>query len=177
MPDCPLWLAFLDQVTKGDAGLIRFLKQWFGYSLTGDIREHALVFAHGPGGNGKGVCINTISTIMGEYACAAAMDTFVASDGDKHPTDLAMLRGARMVMVNETEEGRAWAEARIKQLTGDDKIRARFMRQDFFEHMPQFKLAFSGNHKPVLKNVDDAAKRRINMFRLLFKPAVVDLQL
>jgi putative DNA primase/helicase len=82
-----------------------------------------------------------------------------------------------MVMVSETEEGRAWAEARIKQLTGGDKIRARFMRQDFFEYMPQFKLAFSGNHKPVLKNVDDAAKRRINMLPFLFKPAVVDLQL
>lgn len=177
MPDCPQWLAFLDQVTKSDAALIRFLKQWCGYCLTGDIREHALLFAHGGGGNGKGVFINTISTIMGEYACAAAMDTFVASEGDKHPTDLAMLRGARMVMVSETEEGRAWAEARIKQLTGGDMIRARFMRQDFFEYMPQFKLNFIGNHKPVLKNVDDAAKRRINMVPFLFKPPVVDFQL
>ena len=68
MPDCPLWLAFLDQVTKGDAGLIRFLKQWCGYCLTGDIREHALVFAHGPGGNGKGVFLNVVRSIMGDYA-------------------------------------------------------------------------------------------------------------
>jgi putative DNA primase/helicase len=101
----------------------------------------------------------------------------VASDGNNHPTDLAMLRGARMVMVSETEEGRAWAESRIKLLTGGDKIRARFMRQDFFEYMPQFKLNFIGNHKPVLKNVDDAAKRRINMVPFLFKPPNVDFKL
>ncbi|WP_254073239.1 phage/plasmid primase, P4 family, partial [Acidisphaera sp. S103] len=177
MPECPKWLAFLEQVTKGDTGLIRFLKQWCGYCLTGDVSQHALLFAHGPGGNGKGVFINTVSWIMGDYAIAAAMDTFVASDGNNHPTDLAMLRGARMVMVSETEEGRAWAESRIKLLTGGDKIRARFMRQDFFEYMPQFKLNFIGNHKPVLKNVDDAAKRRINMVPFLFKPTVVDFKL
>ena len=77
MPDCPLWLAFLEQVTKGDAGLIRFLKQWCGYCLTGDIREHALVFAHGPGGNGKGASSNVVRSIMGDYARnAAVMDTF-----------------------------------------------------------------------------------------------------
>jgi putative DNA primase/helicase len=132
---------------------------------------------HGPGGNGKGVFISTISWVMGEYAIAAAMDTFTASNGDKHPTDLAMLRGARMVMVSETEEGRAWAESRMKSLTGGDKIQARFMRQDFFEYMPQFKLTIIGNHKPILKNVDDAAKRRINMVPFLFKPPVVDFKL
>jgi P4 family phage/plasmid primase-like protien len=177
MPDCPLWLAFLNEVTKGDQTLIRFLKQWTGYCLTGDVSQHALLFAYGPGGNGKGVFVNTISWIMGDYAVAAAMDTFVASDGDRHPTDLAMLRGARMVTASETEEGRPWAEARIKQLTGGDMIRARFMRQDFFEYLPQFKLNFIGNHKPVLKNVDDAAKRRINMAPFLFKPTKVDTKL
>ena len=73
---------------------------------------------------------------MGDYARNAAMDTFTASHSDKHPTDLAMLRGARMVTASETEEGRAWAEARIKALTGGDPITARFMRQDFFEFQP-----------------------------------------
>ena len=156
MPDCPQWLAFLDQVTKGDAGLIRFLKQWCGYCLTGDIREHALVFAHGPGGNGKSVFINVVRSIMGDYAQTAAMDTFTATQSDKHPTDLAMLRGARMVTASETEEGRAWAEARIKALTGGDPITARFMRQDFFTFQPQFKLTIIGNHQPALHNVDEA---------------------
>ena len=177
MPDCPQWLAFLEQVTAGDTGLIRFLKQWCGYCLTGDIGEHALLFAHGPGGNGKGVFINTVAWIMGDYARTAAMDTFVASTNDKHPTELAMLRGARLVTASETEEGRAWAEARIKALTGGDPITARFMRQDFFTFMPQFKLTIIGNHKPVLRNVDEANRRRINMASFVYKPPVKDVKL
>jgi putative DNA primase/helicase len=101
----------------------------------------------------------------------------VASQSDKHPTDLAMLRGARLVTASETEEGRAWAETRIKALTGGDTISARFMRQDFFAYTPQFKLTIIGNHKPVLRNVDDAARRRMNMVPFLYKPPQKDMEL
>jgi putative DNA primase/helicase len=107
---------------------------------------------------------------MGDYATTAAMDSFTASATDRHPTDLAMLQGARMVSASETEEGRAWAESRIKQMTGGDSIRARFMRQDFFEYRPQFKLMIVGNHKPVLRNLDDAARRRFNIIPFVHRP-------
>jgi putative DNA primase/helicase len=174
---CPLWLRFLDESTGGDVELIRFLQQWCGYSLTGDTCEHALIFIYGGGGNGKSVFLNTVSYIMLHYATMAAMDTFTASRGDKHPTDLAMLRGARLVTASETEEGKAWAEARIKSLTGGDTISARFMRQDFFEFRPAFKLCIIGNHKPVLQNVDDAARRRFNIIPFTRKPAKPDREL
>src|SRR6266850_943776 len=105
------------------------------------------------------------------------METFTASLNDRHPTDLAMLRGARLVTASETEEGRAWAEARIKQLTGGDRIAARFMRQDFFQYSPEFKLLVIGNHKPTLHNVDDAARRRFNIVPFIFKPAKPDHKL
>jgi putative DNA primase/helicase len=105
------------------------------------------------------------------------MTTFTASKYDQHTTDLAMLRGARIVTASETEEGRAWAEARIKALTGGDRITARFMRQDNFQYDPQFKLTIIGNYKPILRNVDDATRRRINMIPFLLKPAVVDKDL
>ena len=117
---CPRWIQFLNEATGKDAGLIKFLQQWCGYGLTGLTREHALVFVYGPGGNGKSVFLNVVQTIMKDYAVTAAMDTFTASKSDKHPTDLAMLCGARLVTASETEEGRAWAEARIKQMTGGD---------------------------------------------------------
>jgi putative DNA primase/helicase len=107
----------------------------------------------------------------------AAMDTFTASRGDKHPTDLAMLRGARLVTASETEEGKAWAEARIKSLTGGDDFSARFMRQDFFEFKPAFKLCIIGNHKPVLQNVDDAARRRFNNIPFTRMPENPDREL
>jgi P4 family phage/plasmid primase-like protien len=167
---CPTWLAFLAQATGGDEALVGFLRRWFGYCLTGITREHALLFLFGPGGNGKGVLLNTVAGILGTYATTAAMDAFTVSHGDKHSTDLAMLHGARLVMTTETEEGRAWAEARIKALTGGDPITARFMRRDNFTFTPAFKLTISGNHKPALRNVDDAARRRFNLVPFLHKP-------
>lgn len=161
--DCPLWHRFLDTVTAGDAELQRYLQRMAGYALTGSTREHALFFVHGRGGNGKSVFLNTISHVLGEYSQTAPMDTFVAAHGERHPTELAQLRGARMVTAVETEEGRRWAESRIKALTGGDPISARFMRQDFFTFTPQFKLVVAGNHKPQLRNVDDAMRRRIHL--------------
>jgi putative DNA primase/helicase len=175
--DCPLWIKFLNDATGGDAKLIRFLQQWAGYCLSGDTREQALLFVYGPGGNGKTVWLNTMAGILASYAKNAAMETFTASQNDRHPTELAMLKGARMVCASETEDGRAWAEVRIKQLTGGDTITARFMRQDFFEYQPQFKLTVIGNHKPVLRNVDDAARRRFNVVPFTRKPASPDNQL
>lgn len=174
---CPLWLAFLDEATGFDQELIRFLQQWAGYCLTGLTREHALVFVYGPGGNGKSVFLNVLTSILAAYATTAAMDTFTASKGDKHPTDMAMLRGARLVTASETEEDRAWAEARIKQLTGGDPVTARFMRQDFFTFTPSFKLTIVGNHQPMLRNVDDAARRRFNIVPFIRKPSKPDRQL
>jgi putative DNA primase/helicase len=175
--ECPRWLAFLNESTGDDGELIGFLQRWLGYCLTGDIREHALVFFSGPGGNGKTTLLNTVSAIVGDYATTAAMETFVASQFDHHPTDMAMLCGARLVTAAETEEGRAWAETKIKQLTGGDPISARFMRQNFFTYKPTFKLMIIGNHEPALRNVDDAARRRINIVPFTRKPAIIDKQL
>jgi putative DNA primase/helicase len=172
--DCPQWLEFLNQATGGDAELVRFLQLWCGYTLTGDTREHALIFVYGPGGNGKSVFLNIVSAILGDYAKVAAMETFTDSASDKHPTDLAMLRGSRLVTASETEDGRAWAETKIKQMTGGDRITARFMRQDFFTYSPQFKLTIVGNHKPALRNVDEAIRRRFNIVPFLHKPAKPD---
>ena len=175
--DCPIWRQFLREATAEDDGLICYLQRFCGYLLTGDTREHALLFVFGPGGNGKTVFLNTVAAVLGDYARVAAMETFTSSPTDKHPTDLAMLRGARLVSATETEEGRAWAESRIKQLTGGDPISARFMRQDFFTYIPAFKLVFIGNHKPALRNVDDAARRRFNIVPFLNKPPTPDQHL
>jgi putative DNA primase/helicase len=175
--DCPLWLKFLNQTFDGDAPMIRFAQQWAGYNLTGDIREHALLFGTGNGGNGKGVWLNVHANILKDYAKTATMETFISSSMDRHTTDVAMLRGARMVTATETDEGRQWAEARIKQLTGGDFVTARLMRQDNITFKPNFKLTIVGNHKPVLRNVDDAARRRFNIIPFNRKPATPDREL
>jgi putative DNA primase/helicase len=161
--DCPRFVEFLHRVMDGDETRVAYLQRVLGYGLTGSTREHALFFLHGKGSNGKSVLLSTIAGILGSYHETAPISTFLASSTDQHPTDLAGLRGARLVTVSETEEGRSWAEARVKLLTGGDRISARFMRQDFFEYQPAFKLMFAGNHKPSLRSVDEAIRRRFHL--------------
>ncbi len=177
--DCPVWREFLATVTGGDKELQDYLQRMAGYCLTGVTTEHALFFLYGTGANGKSVFANTLTSILGDYATVAAMDMFMATQGDRHPTDMASLRGARIVTSIETEQGSRWAESKLKALTGGDKITARFMRQDFFEFMPQFKLLVVGNHKPSIRNVDEAMRRRLHMipFTITIPPAKRDKKL
>lgn len=161
--DCPRWMQFLGEITNGDEELQAYLKRVAGYCLTGSTREHVLFFLHGTGANGKSVFVNTLVGIWGDYAVIAPMETFVENHGDRHPTELAKLCGARLVVAQETEQDRRWAESKIKALTGGDRITARFMRQDFFEFVPQFKLMIAGNHKPSLRGVDEAIRRRMHL--------------
>jgi putative DNA primase/helicase len=161
--DCPRFIAFLNRITDGDCELVAYIQRMLGYGLTGLTREHALFFGYGTGANGKSVLLSTVAGILGEYHKTAPIETFTATNGDRHPTDLASLRGARLVTATETEEGRRWAESRIKQLTGGDTVAARFMRQDFFEYRPAFKLIIAGNHKPSLRSVDEAIRRRFHL--------------
>jgi putative DNA primase/helicase len=157
----PLWSKFLDRVTAHDAELQGFLQRYVGYCCTGFTHEHVFVFAYGVGANGKSTFINTVRNIFGDYATVADMATFIASNVEHHPTDLAKLMSARLVVAQETKRGRRWDETKIKALTGGDKITARFMRQDFFDYVPTFKLFICGNHKPRLANVDEAMRRRL----------------
>ncbi len=171
---CPTWRAFLNQIASGDVELVRYLQRFIGYTLTGVIREHAFAFLWGPGGNGKSVLLGTVARMLGDYAATAMPDVFTVGRNDQHPTHLAALRGARMVLVTETEEGRPWAEARIKSLTGGDRISARVMRGDPFEFDPAFKLWIAGNHRPVLRNPDPAMRRRLHLIPMTFVPPKPD---
>lgn len=160
---CEAWHRFLHTATAGDTELIAFLQRMAGYCLTGSTRDHALFFVYGTGGNGKGTFLNTLQWIIGDYAKSAPADMFTERKHEAHSTELARLMGARLVAAQETEEGKRWAEAKIKALTGGDPVTARFMRQDDFEFIPQFKLVMTGNHKPGLRNVDEAIKRRLHL--------------
>jgi len=159
----PTWTSFLDRITGDDAELVAFLRRMAGYCLTGLTNEHALFFIYGLGANGKSTFVNAVTAVVGHYHRTAPIETFTASSVERHPTDLAGLRGARLVTSVETEEGRRWAESKIKALTGGDRIAARFMRQDFFEFTPTFKLMIAGNHKPGLRSVDEAIRRRFHL--------------
>ena len=161
--NCPRWMRFLNEITRQDKELQAYLQRVAGYALTGSIREHAMFFGYGTGRNGKGTFLNTLCAVMGDYALTANVETFTTSATSRHLTELARLQGARLVVAQETEEGRNLAEARIKSITGGDPVTANYMRQDHFTYTPQFKLFIAGNHKPTLKSVDVAIRRRLNM--------------
>jgi putative DNA primase/helicase len=157
------WKKFLYRCADGDAAFVNYLQRLCGYMLTGCIDEHGMFFLHGFGANGKSTFVRTITGILDSYAVSTPIETFTLTHQDRHPTELARLFGARLVTSTETEEGRAWAESRLKQLTGGDTISARFMRQDFFDFRPQFKIMIMGNHKPSVRSVDEAIKRRLKL--------------
>jgi putative DNA primase/helicase len=159
----PLWTEFLGTVTDHNKELQEYLQRLSGYCMTGVTIEHVLFFLYGTGANGKGVFLNTLHGIWGDYAAVASMETFIETKFPQHPTDLAMLAGVRLVIAQETEKGRAWAEAKVNSMTGGDPITARFMRQDFFTYTPKFKLVIAGNHKPSLRSVNEAVRRRLQL--------------
>ena len=175
--ECPRWLRFLDESTGSDAQLVGFLQRWFGYCLTGSVQEHALVFVYGRGGTGKSIFLGVLSGVLGNYATTAGMDVLTASRFDRHPTEIATLAGSRLVTASETDEGRSWSEARVKTLTGGDRLSARFMRQDPFEFDPTFKLMLSGNTLPNLTDCGSAMRRRFRVVPFDRVPASPDLEL
>lgn len=168
--DCPRWRYFLDQVLNDDAELVAYIQRWAGYLLTGLTREHAFLLLLGPGGNGKSLLVSALAHALGDYSAVLPMEALMQAAHDRHPTDLAMLRGARLALATETEARRALAEAKLKQLTGGDKIAARFMRADFFQYTPAFKIVMVGNHRPTVRNPDEAMRRRLHMLPMTFRP-------
>jgi putative DNA primase/helicase len=175
--DCPRWLKFLDEACGGDQELVVYLQRLCGYVLTGDTSEHALVFIHGPGNNGKSVFISTLQGLLGDYATVASMDLFASGRSERHPTEVARLEGARLVTACETDATHVWAEARVKQLTGGDLVTARFMHRDFTTFTPQFKVVIVGNHRPNLRSVDKAIRRRFQLVPFLQQPQCPDRRL
>lgn len=175
--DCPTWRRFLDDSMAGNEELVAFLQVLAGYCLTGDTREETFAYAHGSGGNGKSTWLGAMLGILGDYGQTAAITTFVEQRHQGHTTELAALRGARLVVAEEVGGASVWDEARIKSLTGGGRIRARFMHRDDFEFAPAFKLLLAGNSVPDLRAVDEAMRRRIILLPFDRRPRVVDDQL
>ena len=159
-----MWRSFLIEATANDPETIAFLQRLCGYFLTGDVTEEMLAFLYGSGGNGKGVFVTTVTTILGAYAVSAPMDAF--STDSRMPVEYyrARMAGARLVTASETEAGRTWAESQIKELTGNEApVSARQPYGRPFEYWPQYKLMFVGNHAPRLKGRSKAMERRLRI--------------
>lgn len=161
---CPLWQKFLRRILADNEELIRYLQRLFGYNLTGVTEEHILPFLWGNGANGKTTLCETKLKLLGsDYAMKATPDLLMVRRGESHPTDRADLFGKRFVACVETEEGRRMAESLVKELTGGDRVRARRMREDFWEFTPTHHVWLAGNHKPTIIGTDLGIWRRIKL--------------
>lgn len=158
----PEWERFLDEVIP-DQDVRYWMQCYLGYAMTGLVSEQLFAFWVGTGGNGKNVCADAICAAMGEYAMVGAPDLLLEKHGESHPTELADLEGKRLVVCSEIEPGRSWAEARIKQITGDATIKARRMREDFREFPSTAKLVVLANTKPKVRSSDNGLWRRMRL--------------
>ncbi|MFB8509228.1 phage/plasmid primase, P4 family [Enterococcus durans] len=162
--DAPQWEEFLNQIFDNDKELIRYVQKAVGYSLTGSTREQCMFVLFGAGSNGKSVFLDTISHIMGSYATNMQADTImIKGPSGGANTDIARLKGARLVTSSEPNEGVRMDEGLVKQLTGGDKVTARFLYGEEFEFTPEFKLWLATNHKPIIRGTDDGIWRRMNL--------------
>ncbi len=161
--EAPRWERFLQEIFPGNPELVAFMQRALGYSLSGDVREDKLFICWGRGRNGKSTLLGTIQRILGDYAKQVAPDALLkrSEKGDAHPTAIADLCGARFALVQETEEGKHLATAIVKAMTGRDKLKARFMRRDYFEFEPTHKIWLSTNHKPLVNDTTVAMWSRI----------------
>jgi len=163
--ECPTWLSFLARIFDGNENLIAFMQRALGYALTGDVSEQVLFICYGVGANGKSTLLNTVRAVLGEdYARHTPTETLLIRErGGGIPNDIARLKGARFVTAIEADAGRRLAESLIKQITGGDPVAARFMRAEWFEYVPEWKLFLAVNHKPMIRGTDNAIWRRIRL--------------
>ena len=167
----PLWEQTVAALFEDDAELVAWVQRAVGYSATGTPNpEKCFFLPYGAGNNGKTVFTETIKRVLGGLAQVAASDTFISSKGSSIQNDLASLRGARFVLVPETEDGDKLARQVIKRVTGGNTIRARFMYRDWFSYTPQFTIWIETNHLPAVPISDRAAWDRIKVvpFRRTF---------
>ncbi len=156
----PLWREFLGEVLP-ETEIRNFMQRLIGYSITGVIRDHVLPINYGSGRNGKGVFTNSLLHALGTYSDAVPTELLMEKRGETHPSERATLWGLRLACASETEEGRAFNVALVKQLTGGDLIKTRYMRQDWFSFWPTHKLMLSTNNRPVIRETKNAIWERV----------------
>lgn len=160
---CPRWEAFLFEIFEEDLELISFVQRALGYSITGDVSEQVFFICYGTGANGKSTLTTLMTMLLGDYTTIAAPGLLVAKKHDSHPTELADLFRVRFVSTSEVKTDARWDEERIKMLTGGDTVKARKMREDFWEFTPSHKIWISVNHRPATADNSYGFWRRVKM--------------
>lgn len=158
----PMWDKFLKEIFNNDSELIEYIQRAIGYSLSGSTEEQMMFILYGHGRNGKSVFLDLVTELFGSYATNIQPQSIMVKQQTSNANpDIAKLDGARFVTTTEPNEGVRMDEGLVKQLTGGDKVSARFLYEDEFEFIPQFKLWMATNHKPIIRGTDDGIWRRM----------------
>lgn len=174
----PRWDRFLKTVLP-DPAVRRFVQKFIGYALTGQVTERMFVVFFGGGRNGKSVFLRVIQTMLGPYAASAAPGLLMSKETEGHPTEIADLFGIRLAIASEVKKGRTFDEEQVKRLTGNDQLKARRMREDYWEFEPTHKLMLAANHKPKVRDASDSFWDRIALipFSVRIKDKDIDRDL
>ena len=176
---CPRFRRFLQQIFGDDHDTLAYLQRLVGVFLTGDISEQIFPVFYGDGANGKSVLTDLILHILGDYAGPAPESLLTVGPGREHPTELADLKGKRLVIASETEQGKHLRVGLVKRMTGDARLKARYMRQDFFEFNRTHKTLLVTNHRPDISETKNAIWRRLHLvpFKVSIPPHQQDKHL
>jgi putative DNA primase/helicase len=164
--ECVLFDKFMREFMGGNERMINFLWRALGYSACGVTDEQKIFLLHGDGANGKSTFLNLMMELFGQgptgYAMAANSENLLSTRGSsKHETWRMSLAGVRLVCCQEVDEGRAFAESLIKELTGSDMITGRKMYQNEWSYKPEFSLWLAINHLPHVRGTDEGIWRRL----------------
>lgn len=159
----PNFRKFIKRITRGAPTLRLFLRRWAGYVLTGQTSEHYFAFLYGLGRNGKTTFAELLQWLLGNYAGPLPTASLTMENGDAGAArpDLMLLKGRRLALASELEDGAKFAEAAIKAMTGGDTMQARNPYGLYASWQATHKLMITGNHKPIITGGDFGMWRRL----------------
>ena len=156
---------YIDEIMSGDADRAKFLQKILGYGLTGDTRHECMTILYGvTTRNGKGTLCESVLKVLGDYGCASRPETIAMksyTNGSQPSEDVARLAGVRFVNIPEPGKGMVLDAAKVKAMTGNDTLNARFLHENSFDFQPQFKIYVNTNFLPVINDMTLFSSDRI----------------
>ena len=154
---CDRFLTFVNEITSGDADKARFLQKMLGYGMSGDTRYGCLFILYGATTrNGKGTLCESVLKVLGTYGCTARPETLsmkINANSHNPSEDIARLAAVRFANISEPGKGLVLNAAQVKSMTGNDTLNARFLHENSFDFIPQFKLYINTNYLPVINDM------------------------
>ena len=155
------WIDFLNECFNEDQELIDYVQKICGLAAIGKVYIEGIIISYGDGGNGKSTFWNTIARVLGSYYGKISADALTTNCKRNVKPELAELRGKRLIIASESQEGARLNDSEIKELCSTDDIRAEKKFKDPFDFTPTHTLVLYTNHLPKVKGTDDGIWRRI----------------